>query len=122
LSGCGITSTQAPITLRSDRRLKMISPSDEEKVTLPVTVKWAVRDFPLAAGNHFGVFVDRAPLAARKDLRWRICGEQEKQPVQPGEDRRPCKDDRKWVFLTAEASKTFTCFEPKDNASKRTRY
>ena len=59
-----------------------------------------LKDFALANGNHFAVFVDRAPLGARKDLRWRICSEQEKQPIQPGEDRRPCKDDRKTVFLT----------------------
>src|SRR3954453_7309278 len=111
LSGCGITSTDAPITLRSDKRLKMVSPGDEEKVTLPVTVKWAVTDFPIANGNHFGLFVDRAPLGAGKELRWRICGEQEKQPVQPGEDRRPCKDDRKTIFVSARPPPPFQCVD-----------
>ena len=122
MTGCGITDVQAPVTLRSDNRLKMVSPDNEEKVGLPVTVKWEVKDFDLSNGNHFGVFVDKAPLGARKDMRWRICTEQEKQPIQPGEDRRPCKDDRKQVFLTPEPSYTFECFEPKVNAPERTRY
>ena len=42
--------------------------------------------------------------------------------MQPGEDRKPCKDDRKSIFLTPETSHTFDCFEPKLNSSKRTRY
>ena len=122
LSGCGITRSDAPVTLKGDHRLKMVSPGDEDKVQIPVTVKWSVTDFPAANGNHFGLFVDRAPLGARKDLRWRICSEQEKQPIQPGEDRRPCKDDRKTVFLTDKTEYTFNCFEPKINSPKRTRY
>ena len=75
LSGCGITRTDAPITLKSDRRLKMVSPGDEDKVNLPVTVKWEVKDFPLANGNHFGLFVDRGLQDRRgarsPPLRWR---------------------------------------------------
>jgi hypothetical protein len=122
LPACNVTAVQAPITLRADRRLKMVSPKDEDKVRLPTKVTWAATDFDTSKGNHFGVFVDRSPLGPRKDLRFRICTEQEKQPVQAGEDRKPCKDDRKTVFLTNETSFTFTCFEPKVNAPKRTRY
>ena len=122
LSGCGITAKDAPITIKNDRRLHMVSPGDEDKVSIPVTVKWRVDSFPIANGNHFGVFVDRAPLGARKLLRWRICSEQEKQPIQPGENRSLCKDDRKTVFLTDKPEYTFNCFEPKINAPSRTRY
>ena len=122
LPACNVTAVQAPITLRADRRLKMVSPKDEDKVRLPTKVSWAVKDFDLSNGNHFGVFVDRSPLGPRKDLRFRICTEQEKQPVQAGEDRKPCKDDRKSVFLTRETSYSFDCFEPKLNAPSRTRY
>jgi hypothetical protein len=122
LSGCGITRVDAPLTLHSDRRLKMTAPKDNARVGLPVTVSWDVTDFPNIAGNHFGLYVDRAPLGAERDLRMRICGEQEKQPVQPGENRKVCKDDRKTVFQTAETSYTFTCFEPKYTAPKRTKH
>ena len=72
-------------------------------------------------GNHFGLFVDRAPVGQKKLVRLRVCTEREKLPPQLGEFRKVCKDDRKTVFFTSKTTFTFPCFDPRFTAPERER-
>jgi hypothetical protein len=72
-SGCQLSQMQ----FVSDRRLTFDQPEARTRVTLPVTVKWSMKDFsPSGLGGSpqddgaFAVFVDRAPMPAGKDVRW----------------------------------------------------
>lgn len=61
-----------------DERLEIISPRSHAKVTLPVTVRWSIKDFRITGedgrsdphAGYFGVFVDRVPIPPGKTLAW----------------------------------------------------
>ena len=75
-SGC----IQQGLAFRVDDRLTIESPKDRAEVTLPVTVRWSIKDFRIVAPSldgtasddegYFGVFVDRAPQPPGKTLAW----------------------------------------------------
>jgi len=62
----------------ADHRVHIESPRPRKLVTLPVTLRWRFDRFTVtgpdgthrAGHGYFGVFVDRAPMPAGKDLRW----------------------------------------------------
>ena len=67
LAGCSVRS----VALRQDDRLEFVAPADRAEVTLPVTVRWRVRDFEVGPNaGSFAVFVDRAPQPPGKALAW----------------------------------------------------
>lgn len=59
-----------------DERLTITAPRDRAEVTLPLTVRWKVRDFEVTGpdgrarpdAGYFGVFVDRAPQSPQRTL------------------------------------------------------
>lgn len=120
-TGCGITRVDAPVSFKAEHRLDVEAPEPEAEVQLPVTVRWTADDYPRHEGEHFALFVDRAPIAPDREVRFRVCTEGEKQPPQLGQLRKPCKDDRETIFLTTRTSFAFDCFEPRFTAPKRER-
>lgn len=76
LSGC----VSQDLAFRVDKRLTIDAPEARSEVTLPVTVRWHVRDFhvvePGAAASgdgrsgYFAVFVDSAPQPPGRPLAW----------------------------------------------------
>jgi hypothetical protein len=115
--GCRIFDVDAPLTLNADRRLELVAPEDLDELSLPVVVEWNIKDFDYANGNKFGIFVDRAPIGPREDLRQRLCSEFEDKPILAGDTRKPCRDDRGRVFFAREPTITFECLEPIDGVS-----
>ena len=63
---------------RNDHRIEITSPRNRSTVSLPVTVRWNYKDFNVTGPSgsrdqkdgYFGVFVDRSPMPAGRDLRW----------------------------------------------------
>lgn len=119
LSACGINKTEVPLTFSSDRRLHMVSPTDQSVVQLPVTIRWSADGFPLTDGNHFGVFVDQPPVGLQAQVRLVVCSEQGLSPIQFGEQRSPCYDQRNKVFMAAQPSITLPCLSPRFGAGAR---
>ena len=74
LSGC----VAQGLAFRVDDRLTITAPEDRSTVTLPVTLRWDVRDFDVTApggdprkdAGYFAVFVDDAPMPPGKPLAW----------------------------------------------------
>ena len=120
LAGCGINKTEVPLTFSSDRRLHMVSPTDQSLVGLPVTIRWSADDFPLTSGNHFGVFIDQPPVGLQAQLRLVVCSEQGLSPIQFGEQRSPCYDQRNNVFMVNQPQITLPCLSPRYHAGSRT--
>lgn len=65
------------LAFRVDDRLSITSPKNRAEVSLPVTIRWKMRDFTIRKGEatgsttkagYFAVFVDRAPQSAGKPL------------------------------------------------------
>lgn len=61
-SGCGTKG----LAFLADERIDIVAPSDNDEVTLPLTLKWAARDY----SGRFGVFVDRSAPPPGKPLSW----------------------------------------------------
>jgi hypothetical protein len=61
-----------------DRRIEVVAPRSHATVTLPVTVRWRVKQFRITgpdgasdpSAGYFGVFVDQAPVPPGKTLAW----------------------------------------------------
>lgn len=77
LSGC----VSQGLAFRVDDRLDITAPVERSEVTLPVTVRWDVRDFqvleagaaterPRGKAGYFAVFVDGTPQPPGKTLAW----------------------------------------------------
>ena len=63
------------LSFRVDKRVHIVSPKDRSELTLPVELRWTVRDFavrssPTDSGGSFAVFVDRSPVPPGKPLTW----------------------------------------------------
>jgi hypothetical protein len=66
LAGCSLHG----LSFVQDKRLTILAPAQRSTVTLPVTLRWKIRDFhitgptPTARPNsgYFALFVDRAPV------------------------------------------------------------
>ena len=66
------------LAFRADKRVSITSPEDNAKVSLPVTIRWTIRDFDVVEpgsavrkdSGYFAVFVDRAPMPPGEDLAW----------------------------------------------------
>lgn len=75
------------LSFREDTRVRILAPADRAEVSLPVTVRWEVRDFEVTGptpapgrdAGYFGVFVDQAPPPAGKTLRSLVAGDRECQ-------------------------------------------
>ena len=67
----GASCSATGIAFRQDKRLTFIAPDEREEVTLPVTIRWKVRDFAVGPdAGSFAVFVDRSPQPPRETLEW----------------------------------------------------
>jgi hypothetical protein len=75
LTGC----VSQDLAFRVDDRLTIVAPRDRAEVTLPVTVRWTMRDFrvvrrgaeaPSRNAGYFGVFVDATPQPPGKPVEW----------------------------------------------------
>lgn len=72
--GCDVSS----MSFVEDDRVRVVSPADRSIVTLPVMLRWDVRDFEVTGrdgeasldAGYFAVFVDRPPIAPGKTLEW----------------------------------------------------
>ena len=70
--------TSEGLAFVQDKRVEVVAPAGHAKVTLPVTVRWRVRDFRITgrdgsatdSAGYFGVFVDRAPVPPGRPLSW----------------------------------------------------
>ena len=68
------------LAFRIDDRLTIEAPEQRSELTLPVTVRWSIKDFtivdPGSGGTaakdtgYFGVFVDKTPQPPGKTLAW----------------------------------------------------
>jgi hypothetical protein len=66
------------LAFAQDRRLEITRPKGSAKVTLPLTVRWSMKDFSVTGpdGNsdpnagYFAVFLDRSPVPPGKPLSW----------------------------------------------------
>ena len=64
------------LAFRVDQRVQVVSPEDEATVSLPLTLRWTVRDFEVVApgspvrdgAGYFAVFVDATPMRPGKTL------------------------------------------------------
>lgn len=65
LSGC---NTQG-YAFRVDESIDVVAPKARSTVNLPVTIRWT--DENAATADRYGVFVDRAPIAAGRRLKER---------------------------------------------------
>jgi hypothetical protein len=73
-SACQFSQLQ----FHNDNRLTFSQPGNRQKVTVPLTVSWSMKDFDASGldgskDKHkgaFAVFVDAAPMPVGKDLKW----------------------------------------------------
>jgi hypothetical protein len=77
VTGCGVTHLQ-DLNFRVDNRLHFLSPKDRSSQHLPVTIRWRVTDFTVAApgsappgdaAGYFALFVDQAPIRPGQSLK-----------------------------------------------------
>jgi hypothetical protein len=110
MAGCDFSQLQFVV----DDRLSFQGPPARERVSLPTTIRWSMRDFTATGldGSRskdkgvFAVFVDAAPMPVGKDLRWlaRDDSSCQKDPRCPS--RAYLADEG--VFLTTKPELTLT--------------
>ena len=74
LTGC----VPQGLAFRTDDRLSIRSPQDRQTISLPLTLRWDIRDFTVAGPGgpvqpdtgYFAVFVDSTPVPPGKPLRY----------------------------------------------------
>lgn len=59
-SACGVNG----LSFREDDRVKIVTPGTNDRVNLPLEVRWTVRDFD----GYFAVFFDRSPMKPNQGL------------------------------------------------------
>jgi len=72
------TSCTSGLAFVQDRRVDVVQPRGNKKVSLPLTVRWTVHDFKVTGpdgsasldAGYFGVFLDRTPVPPGKPLTW----------------------------------------------------
>jgi hypothetical protein len=87
------------LAFAQDRRLEITSPRGQVTVTLPLVVRWSMKDFRVTGpdGNadpnagYFAVFLDRSPIPPGKPLSWIARGDKRCRRI-PG-----CPDDQYFV-------------------------
>ena len=65
------------LAFRADKRLTILTPEDEAEVSLPLTIRWQMKDFdvvepgtPVREGaGYFAVFVDQTPISPGENVR-----------------------------------------------------
>lgn len=73
VGGCAVSNLQ----FVTDSRVKVVAPKQQALVRMPVTIRWTVRDFHVAApgsgqrsnAGYFAIFVDRAPIRPGQTMR-----------------------------------------------------
>jgi hypothetical protein len=71
-TGCGVSG----LSFAQDQRVDIVRPDDRKTITLPLTVRWTVKNFAVGEGQgSFGVFVDRAPQPSGRALVWPFRGD-----------------------------------------------
>ena len=109
-SACGIAHPQ-DLNYRSDKRLHFLEPKARTLVHIPVTVRWAIRDFtvrrpgsapPSENAGYFAVFVDHAPIKPGETMRV-IAKKDEVCLHRPGCPDEQYLEDRQIYTTTASA-------------------
>ena len=90
----------------ADHRLHITAPRARSTVSLPMTVRWSFDDFQVGqVAGSFGVFIDRTPIPAGKDLKWVARKDESCQP------RTGCPDESyftsRQIFTTTKSEMTF---------------
>jgi hypothetical protein len=108
-----VSSCATGLAFVQDKRVEIVAPRSQDKVTLPVTVRWRVSDFRITGkdgrtdrdAGYFGVFVDRAPVPPGKTLAW-LARDDKRCLATPG-----CPDDAyftdRHAYVTNETSFMF---------------
>lgn len=95
--GCAFSG----IDLVEDRRVRILEPSPDQEVTMPLTIRW---EADRVDGLRYGVFVDRAPIKPGATLRT-VAGDDDVCLARPD-----CPDtdylNAKGVYVTQEPSLT----------------
>lgn len=76
LTACDVSSME----FIRDERIRIVQPRDRSIVTLPVSLRWEIRDFAVTGkdrqgsseGGYFAVFVDRPPIPPKATLEWYV--------------------------------------------------
>ena len=74
LSACDVSRLQ----FKNDHRLTFETPKTRQKVTVPFTISWSMKDFDPTGldgtsnktSGVFAVFLDSAPMPVGKDIKW----------------------------------------------------
>ena len=108
-----VSSCAQGLAFVQDDRLRITSPDAQQKVTLPVTVRWAIDDFEITGptGNarkeagYFGIFVDTSPVPPGQPLSW-VARDDRRCKARPGcPDATYLADHR--VYSTDDTTFTF---------------
>lgn len=84
VAGCTMAATLATscdvssMAFVRDERVRIVEPADRSHASLPITLRWEVRDFAVTGrdgkrvrdAGYFAVFVDHPPIPPRKTLEW----------------------------------------------------
>lgn len=92
LSGCALQG----LSFRVDDRVKIVSPSDREKVPFPIKIDWEVTEFSVTGqtggsdpdSGYFGVFLDRAPQPPGQTVKWFAKNDRTCRPADGCPDRK----------------------------------
>lgn len=108
-----VSSCAQGLAFTQDDRLEITAPKGQQKVTLPLTVRWRIEDFDVTGptdaarkdAGYFGVFLDTSPVPPGKPLSW-IARDDRRCKVRAGcPDALYLSDHR--VYQTGETSFTF---------------
>jgi len=111
-AGCGLTHLQ-DLNFRVDDRLHFVTPKDRSKVQLPLTIRWRMSDFTVAApgsaaprrdAGYFVLFVDQSPVEPGQTMK-AIC---KADPFERGDKNCPTTDylQSKRIYPTTSDSVT----------------
>ncbi|MEX2555950.1 MAG: hypothetical protein WEB06_09980 [Actinomycetota bacterium] len=117
IGGCQVRG----IDLVQDTRLRITAPADRSTVTLPIEVRWTVRDIP-PGQRRFLVIVDGSPQPPGKGLDWFARNDDVCRATRGCPDTRYLENNH--IFLTRDTSLTIPALAPRadEPAARRHRH
>ena len=101
------------LSFKTDTRVEIVSPVENERVRLPAHIRWTVADFD----GRFGVFIDRAPMRPGRTVRSLV---PEKDPCR----QLPRCPDERWLadrgIYVTDATELVLERLPNDDDERRT--
>jgi hypothetical protein len=113
------------LNFREDRRLSILAPDDLQTVSLPVTIRWEMKDFDVLDGpdgsgdggrGRFAVFLDRTPMPPGKDLDWLARNDDSCRPNPDCPNEKWLNDRKVWVL--SETELTFETMAVRDERGR----